>query len=193
MIARKCIHIVLTPFLFFLLFLLISCAFNEFIYVSILFFLIFLFFLFFFRDPNRKIEEGIVSPADGRVMENDEKISIFMNIWDVHVNRAPFLGEIEKMERRAGKHVPAFKEKGGNECLIISLKTEIGIIKIIQIAGICVRRIVPYVKEGNFVKRGDKIGIVRFGSKVEVHMPKNVNVVVKKGDKIKAGQTIGIL
>ena len=193
MIARKCIHIVLTPFLFFLLFLLISYAFDEIIYVSILFFLIFLFFLFFFRDPYRKIEEGIVSPADGRVVENDEKISIFMNVWDVHVNRAPFLGEIEKMEHRAGKHAPAFKEKGGNERLVISLKTEIGIIKIIQIAGICARRIVPYVKEGNFVKKGDKIGIVRFGSKVEVHMPKNVNVVAKKGDKIKAGQTIGIL
>ena len=193
MIARKCTRIVLTPFLFFLLFLLISCAFDEFIYVSILFLLIFLFFLFFFRDPYRKIEEGIVSPADGRVMENDEKVSIFMNVWDVHVNRAPFLGEIEKMEYRAGKHVPAFKEKGENERLVISLKTEIGIIKIIQVAGICARRIVPYVKEGNFVKKGDKIGIVRFGSKVEVHMPKNVNIVAKKGDKIKAGQTIGIL
>ena len=155
-------------------------------------FLIFLFVLFFFRDPHREIEEGIVSPADGTIIEKDEKISIFMNLWNVHVNRAPFSGEIEKIEHHAGKHTFAFKEKGENERLITSLKTKIGTVKIIQIAGIFARRIIPYVKEGDFVKKGDKIGIVRFGSKVEVHMPENATINVKKGDKIKAGQTIGM-
>lgn len=124
-------------------------------------------------------------------MESNKKISIFMNLWDVHVNRAPLNGEIKKMEHFPGKHAPAFMEKE-NEHLVISLDTKIGMIKIIQIAGIFARRIVPYVKEGDVVKKGDKIGIVRFGSKVEIHLPDKVKIVVKKGDKIKAGQTIGI-
>ena len=191
MIARGCTHIVLTSLLTFFLFLILSIAFYEFIILSVLFFLIFLFVFFFFRDPYREIEEGIVSPADGTVIEKDGKISIFMNLWNVHVNRAPFSGEIDKMNHYSGKHTFAFKEKGENERLITSLRTKIGTIKIIQIAGICARRIMPYVAEGDCVKKGDKIGIVRFGSKVEVHVPENVTITVKKGDKIKAGQTIG--
>jgi len=191
MIAKKCMHIVFIPFLFFLLFLFLSFAFNGFIYLCLLFFLLFLFFLFFFRDPEREIGEGIVSPADGRVMESNEKISIFMNLWDVHVNRSPLDGKIKKMEHFPGKHAPAFMEKE-NEHLVILLDTEVGMIKIVQIAGIFARRIVPYVKEGDVVKKGDKIGIVRFGSKVEVYLPDKAKIIVKKGDEIKAGQTIGI-
>ena len=192
MIAKKCMHIVFIPFLFFLLFLFLSFAFNGFIYLCLLFFLLFLFFLFFFRDPEREIGEGIVSPADGRVMESNEKISIFMNLWDVHVNRSPLDGKIKKMEHFPGKHAPAFKDVEKNEHLVILLDTEVGMIKIVQIAGIFARRIVPYVKEGDVVKKGDKIGIVRFGSKVEVYLPDKAKIIVKKGDEIKAGQTIGI-
>ncbi|RLF44083.1 MAG: phosphatidylserine decarboxylase family protein [Thermoplasmata archaeon] len=163
-----------------------------FIYLSLLFFLFLFLLIFFFRDPKREIGDGIISPADGKVMEANKKISIFMNLWDVHVNRAPLDGEIKKMEHFPGKHAPAFMEKE-NERLVTLLSTEIGIIKIVQIAGIFARRIVPYVKEGDVVKKGDKIGIVRFGSKVEIYLPDNVNVIIKKGDKVKAGQTIGIL
>ena len=191
MIAKKCMHIVFIPFLFFLLSLFLSFTFNEFISLSLIFFFLFLFFLFFFRDPEREIGKGIISPADGRVMESNKKISIFMNLWDVHVNRAPLDGKIKKMEHFPGKHAPAFMEKE-NERLVTLLSTEIGIIKIIQIAGIFARRIVPYVKEGDVVKKGDKIGIVRFGSKVEVYLPGKAKIVIKKGDRIKAGQTIGV-
>ena len=192
MIAKNCMHIVLTPFFLSLLTLFLSFVFNIFIYLSLLFFLFLFLLIFFFRDPKREIGDGIISPADGKVMEANKKISIFMNLWDVHVNRAPLDGEIKKMEHFPGKHAPAFMEKE-NERLVTLLSTEIGIIKIVQIAGIFARRIVPYVKEGDVVKKGDKIGIVRFGSKVEIYLPDNVNVIIKKGDKVKAGQTIGIL
>ncbi|KAA0003988.1 MAG: phosphatidylserine decarboxylase [Thermoplasmata archaeon] len=192
MIAKNCMHIILTPFFLSLLTLFLSFVFNIFIYLSLLFFLFLFLLIFFFRDPKREIGDGIISPADGKVMEANKKISIFMNLWDVHVNRAPLDGEIKKMEHFPGKHAPAFMEKE-NERLVTLLSTEIGIIKIVQIAGIFARRIVPYVKEGDVVKKGDKIGIVRFGSKVEIYLPDNVNVIIKKGDKVKAGQTIGIL
>jgi len=192
MIAKNCMHIILTPFFLSLLTLFLSFVFNIFIYLSLLFFLFLFLLIFFFRDPKREIGDEIISPADGKVMEANKKISIFMNLWDVHVNRAPLDGEIKKMEHFPGKHAPAFMEKE-NERLVTLLSTEIGIIKIVQIAGIFARRIVPYVKEGDVVKKGDKIGIVRFGSKVEIYLPDNVNVIIKKGDKVKAGQTIGIL
>lgn len=192
MIAKNCMHIILTPFFLSLLTLFLSFVFNIFIYLSLLFFLFLFLLIFFFRDPKREIGDGIISPADGKVMEANKKISIFMNLWDVHVNRAPLDGEIKKMEHFPGKHAPAFMEKE-NEHLVTLLSTEIGIIKIVQIAGIFARRIVPYVKEGDVVKKGDKIGVVRFGSKVEIYLPDNVNVIIKKGDKVKAGQTIGIL
>jgi len=188
MIAKKCAGIVIIPFAISLVFILL-----DFIILSFLSFLIFFFFLFFFRDPHREIEDGIISPADGIVMESGRKVAIFMNLWNVHVNRAPASGKIVEMIHTPGKHSPAFREKGENEHLSIKMETEIGMIKVVQIAGIIARRIVPYISKGDEVKKGDKIGIVRFGSKVEVYLPENVKVVVKKGDKIKAGQTIGMV
>jgi phosphatidylserine decarboxylase len=191
MIAKKCVHIVIAPLIVAIIF-----VFLKFHFLSFLSFLIFLFFLFFFRDPNREIGKGITSPADGIVMEGGKKmkISIFMNLWNVHINRAPISGKILEMEHTAGRHSPAFMEKGENERLSIKMETEMGTVVVTQIAGIIARRIVPYIKKGDIVKKGDKIGIVRFGSKVEVHMPgdANVNITVKKGDKVRAGQTIGI-
>jgi len=151
----------------------------------------FIFFLFFFRDPYRKIEDGIVSPADGVVMESGSRIAIFMNLWNVHVNRAPVSGKILEMKHLPGKHSPAFRERGENERLSIKMETDMGPMTVVQIAGIIARRIVPYVKEGDEVKKGDKIGIVRFGSKVEIYLPENVKAAVKKGDKVRAGQTVG--
>jgi phosphatidylserine decarboxylase len=114
-----------------------------------------------------------------------------MSPWDVHVNRIPYSGKILKIDHFLGKHVSAIKEKNENEHMITSLQTDIGIIKIIQIAGAFARRIVPYIKENDSVRKGDKIGIVRFGSKVEILLPDTVSICVEKGDKIKAGHTIG--
>ncbi len=187
MIARKCVHIVLIPLVIAVIF-----AFFRLYVLSILSFLFFAFFLFFFRDPHRSIGDGIISPADGIVMESGMKIAIFMNLWDVHVNRAPISGKILEMRHTPGKHTPAFMEKGENERLSIKMETDLGVVEVIQIAGIIARRIVPYVNEGDVLRKGDKIGIVRFGSKAEVHFPRiaDINVVVKEGEKIKAGQTI---
>ncbi len=188
MIAKKCIHIVAVPLVASIIFLLL-----RFYFISSFFLLVFVFFLFFFRDTYRKIEDSIISPADGIVMENGGKVAIFMNLWNVHVNRAPLSGKILEMRHAAGRHSPAFMEKGENERLSITMETEIGMVKVVQIAGIIARRIVSYVKEGDIVKKGDEIGIVRFGSKVELYMPDNtdIDIIIKKGDKIKAGQTIG--
>ncbi|MEA2054903.1 MAG: phosphatidylserine decarboxylase [Candidatus Thermoplasmatota archaeon] len=194
MIAKKCVHIALIPLPYLLLSLILSFLHYIFLPFVFLLLIIQLFFIFFFRDPYRKIEDGIVSPADGIVMENGEKVSIFMNLWNVHVNRMPISGKILEVDHTAGRHSPAFREKGENERLSIKIETEIGIVEVIQIAGMIARRIVPYVKKGDVAEKGEKIGIVRFGSKVEVYMPgnANINITVKKGDKIKAGQTIGI-
>jgi len=186
MIARKCAHIVVLPLAISLALLIL-----EFYFISSFFLLIFLLFLIFFRDPHREMGEGVISPADGIVMENDGKIAIFMNLWNVHVNRAPVSGMILEMKHMPGKHHPAFRERGDNEYLSIKMDTEMGTVVVVQVAGIIARRIVPYINEGDEVRKGDRIGIIRFGSKVEVYLPENVKAVVKKGDKVKAGQTIG--
>ena len=157
----------------------------------------------FFRDPERKIGEGIVAVADGVIREiTDEedddvgkctKISTFMNIYNVHVNRMPFNGEIKDIVRHKGAHVPAFKkESERNERVILLLKTEIGTVKIIQIAGTLARRIVPYVKKGDTIKKGEKLGLIRLGSRVDIYLQtkKIQTITVKAKDRVKAGEDI---
>ena len=171
--------------------------------VSVLLFLNTVFFLIFFRDPDRKVGLGFVAVADGRIREIskvDDKdigksilISTFMNIYDVHVNRAPVRGTVEEIMHISGIHLPAFKkESEKNERVAIIFDTTIGKIKIIQIAGTIARRIVPYIKSGDKINKGDRIGIIRLGSRVDVYVPfkkiKNLNVEVK--DRVKAGESI---
>jgi len=170
-------------------------------FVSMVLLLISFILLIFFRDPKRKIGNGIVAVADGRVQEiikeEDEdvgrctKISTFMNIHNVHVNRMPTDGVIKDINHYNGAHIPAFKkESERNERVILLIETNVGIVKIIQIAGTLARRIVPYVKKGNTIKKGEKIGIIRLGSRVDIYLPakkiKSINVKVR--DKIKAGE-----
>jgi len=158
-------------------------------------------FLIFFRDPDRKIGKGIVAVADGVIREvtsNKDidvgkctKISTFMNIQNVHVNRMPMDGVIDDIIHRDGAHIPAFKkESEKNERVILLIKTSIGKIKVIQIAGTLARRIVPYVKKGDVIKKGDKIGLIRFGSRVDIYLPikkiKSITVQIKK--RIRAGE-----
>jgi phosphatidylserine decarboxylase len=170
----------------------------------------------FFRDPNRIIGSGIVSPADGRVIsitkegtenkndlsvekreringKNPEKIriAIFMNVNNVHVNRAPIPGKIIYMKHIRGRLIPAYKpESKYNERLITIIKSEIGNIKIVQIAGILAKRIVPYVKPGDRLIKGQRIGIIQFGSRVDVILPKGrVEVHVVIDQHIIAGST----
>jgi phosphatidylserine decarboxylase len=155
----------------------------------------------FFRDPERAIGNGIVMPADGRVREISDVtdsdvgkctlVSTFMNIYNVHVNRMPLDGTIKDIVHHKGAHLPAFKkESEKNERVIITIETKIGMIKVIQIAGTLARRIVPYIKKGDTLKKGEKIGIIRLGSRVDIYLPSKAikTICVKEGDMVKAGE-----
>ena len=168
--------------------------------ISIFFFFVSCLLIVFFRDPERTIGHGVVAVADGKIREilqlHDPevgdclRISTFMNIQNVHVNRIPFDGIIEKVTHHMGDHVPAFKkESDSNERIILLIKTDIGLMKIVQIAGIVARRIVPYVSEGDCVKKGEKLGLIRLGSRVDLYLPKKEvkALMIQVHDKIKAG------
>lgn len=171
------------------------------LFFSFIFFLIFLFLLLFFRDPNRKIGSGVVACADGKIRSitnlKDEIIgdciciSTFMNLHNVHVNRSPFDGIVDNIKHISGIHLPAFKkESEKNERVITIINTSIGNLKIVQIAGTFARRIVPYISKGDKIKKGDRIGIIRFGSRVDLYLPKNkINKLnIKVGDIVLAGE-----
>lgn len=149
-------------------------------------------FVVFFRDPERTPRgDGMVSPADGVVMQANKKIVIFMNLYDVHVNRAPLSGLVKETEYRKGGHVPAFhKDSSRNEQNKITIETDHGDVVVTQIAGILARRIVCYVNEGDVVERGQRIGMIRFGSRVDVTIPDEFEVGVKPGDRVKAGESM---
>jgi phosphatidylserine decarboxylase len=152
-----------------------------------------LFMIFFHRDPERMPKgEGMVSPADGRIiLASPERLHIFMGPCDVHVNRAPLDGVITKVEYIEGGHAPAFlKAARRNQQNRIEMQTSEGDIELRQITGILVREIICYVKSGDRIKRGERFGMVRFGSRVEVTLPKAYELSVKKGDKVRAGETI---
>jgi phosphatidylserine decarboxylase len=168
--------------------------------VSVFFFLLSCLLIVFFRDPERTIGHGVVAVADGKIRETLQlydpevgdclRISTFMNIQNVHVNRMPFDGIIEKISHHKGGHVPAFKkESDSNERIVLLIKTDIGLMKIVQIAGTVARRIVPYVSEGDSVKKGGKLGLIRLGSRVDLYLPtkKVKELIVQVHDKIKAG------
>ncbi len=205
-IAKGGVYWIIPSFLITLFFIVLIIYINEPIKYVILFIfmlslLISFVLLIFFRDPQRKIGKGIVAVADGVVREITKeedkdvdkctKISTFMNIYNVHVNRMPIDGVIKDITHHDGAHIPAFKkESEKNEKVILLLKTNIGNIKIIQIAGTLARRIVPYVKKGDIVKKGEKIGLIRLGSRVDIYLPtkKIKSITVKVKDRIQAGE-----
>jgi phosphatidylserine decarboxylase len=188
-------------FLFLFLLIAFLCLFS-FKWLSIPFFLLSAFCIYFFRDPVRKTPEGkeyIVSPADGKVIEIEEipeknlkKISIFMSLFDVHVNRIPYDGKVKKITYKKGSFNPAHKNSSSeNEQNIIEMETDDGWdYKLVQVAGILARRIVCRIKEGDIVKKGEKFGLIMFGSRVDLYIPKNFLINVKKGEKVKGGETI---
>ncbi|HLE88096.1 MAG TPA: phosphatidylserine decarboxylase, partial [Candidatus Brocadiaceae bacterium] len=167
--------------------------------ISILFLFLFiigsfitLFFFIFFRDPERAPlgdEDDAVSPADGRVISiQDSTICIFMNIHNVHVNRAPLAGTVTHIDYKPGGYIPAFnKDSYVNERNHVVMITEGGILELTQIAGILTRRIVSYISEGTHVKRGERIGMIRFGSRVDVIVPEGYEFTVRVNDRVKAG------
>ncbi|MBI2079014.1 MAG: phosphatidylserine decarboxylase family protein [Euryarchaeota archaeon] len=153
------------------------------------------FILWFFRDPERAIGEGVVAPADGKVLSTESgtdraHLVIFMAPTSVHVNRSPLDGRILKTEYRQGSHVPAFKkESERNERFDLELSTGAGTVTVALIAGTVARRIHPYVTPGNAVKKGDRIGLIAFGSRCELTLPGGHTWTVSPGQWIKAGET----
>ena len=162
------------------------------------------FILYFFRDPERFIPSdpaAIVSPADGRVLEvvdeefggrAGKRVTIFLAIWNVHVNRTPLAGKITRIEYKPGKFQMAMKKSASaeNEQNIVYLETERGQIVFKQIAGMIARRVVLWKKSGDSVARGERIGIVRFGSRMDVWLPPDTEILVKPGDHVAGGSSI---
>lgn len=203
MLAKDSIGLILLLLILGISFLSIFLYINIFIILvlSLVLFMSTIFFIIFFRDPEREIGAGIISPADGKVLTLERtkvitRISIFMTLWNVHVNRAPLSGKVVKIEHSPGRHSPAYKtESERNEKVSIELETEIGKIKLNMIAGIFARRIACYVKVGQQLVKGQRIGIVKFGSRVELYLPaEKIELSVRLGDKVYAGRTtLGVI
>ncbi|QXE33969.1 phosphatidylserine decarboxylase [Streptomyces sp. GMY02] len=153
--------------------------------------------LWFFRDPEREITQGrVISPADGVVQsimpwkDGRTRVAIFMSPLNVHVNRAPLAGTVTSVEHIPGGFVPAFnKESENNERVVWHFDTELGDIEMVQIAGAVARRIVPYIPQGTKVEQGERIGLIRFGSRVDIYLPEGVEVAVEVGQTTTAGVT----
>ncbi|NOX33377.1 MAG: phosphatidylserine decarboxylase family protein [Deltaproteobacteria bacterium] len=167
-----------------------------------------LFTCWFFRDPDRDTpmdEKSLIAPADGKViivekLEKCEylpdpciKVSIFMNVFNVHVNRAPFDGMVQKVQYNSGKFINASFDKASihNERNALIVKTgNDARFAVVQIAGLIARRIVNCVKEGEMLKKGDRYGMIQFGSRLDLYLPQDFKVAVSIGDKTKAGSTV---
>jgi len=150
----------------------------------------------FFRDPERGIGKGLVSPADGviRTAElsgNGAYFSIFMNVHDVHVNRAPWPGRVIEVVRLSGKHRPAYKKDADrNARARMTMETSMGKMTITLITGILARRALPYVKAGQELAKGERMSIIRFGSRVDLLVTSQRLVIkVKAGERVLAGVT----
>ena len=163
--------------------------------------LILLFCLNFFRDPKRLVPEGknqIVSPADGKIIridtENEEFqiISIFLNVFDVHVNRMPITGTFSDVIYTKGKFLMAFDHNAcdENERNIITIETAVGPIRLVQIAGLIARRIICYASKGKEMQIGDRLGFMRFGSRIDLRLPNKIKLEVKLGQKVMGNTTI---
>ena len=162
------------------------------------------FYLWFFRDPGRKIPNGeglIVSPADGLVTETvgietpegpRQRISIFLSVFDVHVNRSPIAGEITSVRYQTGKFLNAMNQECAerNEQNIVTVRGEGVEIVFKQIAGLIARRIIFNFREGDRIERGQRVGLIKFGSRTDVILPAEAEIRVKKGQRVKGGASI---
>ncbi len=166
------------------------------------------FVCWFFRDPDRDIPQdakSLISPADGKVIVIEKlekceylsgpciKVSIFMNVFNVHVNRAPFNGVVQKVLYNPGKFMNASFDKASihNERNALIIQTENGTnFAVVQIAGLIARRIVNCVQQGEELKKGDRYGMIRFGSRLDLYLPLDFDVAVNIGEKTQAGSTI---
>ena len=180
-----------------------------FIFIGIFFAILSFYIFYFFRDPNRIIplDDFIVSPADGTItyigetnnpldIENNNevytKVSIFLSIFDVHVNRMPIEGTIKEIKYIPGKFINATLDKSSeqNEKNIIKISNGTYDYFVVQIAGLIARRIVCNVNKNQDLKKGERIGIIKFGSRVDLYLPKSNKILVSKGQKVIGGETI---
>ncbi len=209
MLAREGIPIILLTGILFILILILSFIFkNIFLWIfSSLLMVVFIFHFFFFRDPERHFEgpeNAIVAPADGTVILIEEvyepeylksvatKISIFMSIFNCHVNRIPITGTVEFLKHKDGKFLNAMNHRTGeeNEQQMIGIQTKYGKIFFKQIAGLIARRIVCKLNLGQKVQQSQRFGMIRYGSRLDVFVPENVQIKVKLNQKTVAGETI---
>jgi phosphatidylserine decarboxylase len=165
--------------------------------------------LLFFRDPERTASgdgTAVISPADGKVVfaeagasphrfapENDVKIAIFMSPLDVHVNRSPVEGDVEKVEHRSGQFGAAYRSDADqiNESNSLLLRTSGGAkVVVVQIAGWLARRIICRVQAPSHLSRGERFGLIMFGSRVDVYLPPGSRIAVKPGEMVKSGETV---
>ena len=177
--------------------------------VSIVAGILTLFTMCFFRDPDRKNDarhKSVFSPADGRILEikrledgnnplgkPGHRISIFMSVFNVHVNRVPMAGTVKKIVYQPGKFFSANLDKASkhNENNRITLETsDFQHIVVIQIAGLIARRIACWVEESDYVEAGQRFGLIRFGSRLEIYLPDDALITAQKGQKLKAGATV---
>lgn len=166
-----------------------------------------LFCIFFFRNPERIIPEGdemVVSPADGKVMDvttvneelfikgNAKRVRIFLSLFNVHINRAPVSGKVGFIKQVAGKFLPAYKDEVSfkNQRNYIGLETDFGRVLVVQITGLVARRLVCWVESGNVLQRGERFGLIRFGSCTEIYLPVETEILVKIGDSVKGGESV---
>jgi len=160
-----------------------------------------LFVTWFFRDPARAIPadpETLVSPADGKVIEivpradGGTQISIFLSIFNVHVNRSPVAGEVVDVTRRPGKFLAAWKHEASsdNAQVSVTVRTPRGEVRFAQITGIIARRIVCHLAPGALVTRGERYGLIRFGSRVDLFLPPAAEPAVRIGDRVRGGADV---
>lgn len=162
------------------------------------------FVFYFFRDPDRTPPDdadAVVSPADGRVVVITEepfegrpgrRISVFLSVWDVHVNRTPFGGTVQKVVYKPGKFFAAMRARASeeNEQNVFYLETDRGPLVFKQIAGWIARRVVSWTEPGTKVRTGERIGMIRFGSRMDVWLPLEAEIVAKRGQFVSAGKSV---
>lgn len=169
--------------------------------------LLFIYVLYFFRDPEREISSDpshIVSPADGKIIAVDEieedhfthkkmkRVAVFLSVFDVHVNRSPVQGKVLKSQHHAGEFLDARNPEIDvkNEAQNWLIETTQGLVIVRQIAGLIARRIVAWSKEGDVLAKGERFGMIRFGSRTDVYLPMDCEVVVKLGQRVEGGSSV---
>ena len=194
-------------FIFFSFFSLFSLFVSSVLFLFFLF--LSLFTLWFFRDPERHFDSKdnqLLSAADGKICfigeenppsetqfkEKMKKVSIFMNVFNVHVNRSPVNGNIKKIIYKIGKFFNASLDKASehNERNSFIIETNTDKIVVVQIAGLIARRILSFISEGNKIDKGDRIGLIRFGSRVDIYFPSTYDIKVNQNDIVVAGETV---